>query len=200
MDKLKGKRPLPVGPLSALPLLAAAFAIVAKAPAWFLAALGMFLLLGTPLYARRQRHTALHSLLAFKPRSISDVRPEQIGIEMSRVAKEKIPRRKSFPPYIHRKQEDDRIRRCLKKHRFVIVVGNRYAGKTRAALEAIRGDHQGKVLFVRRSLDGDNPLRELLSKPWLVPKRSRCVVFVDKLDSYLDDLDPHEIDSWLEGR
>ncbi len=82
----------------------------------------------------------------------------------------------------------------------MIVAGNRYAGKTRSALEAVRSGREGKVLLVRRAVQGENPLRELLSAPWLIPKRSRCFIFVDKLDAYLDGLDPHEIQAWLKAR
>lgn len=200
MDGFKGKRPLPLWPLTLPSFLAATLTIVGRIPLWACAVFVLFLLLALGWYARRQRLGTLLPLLAFKPRSISAVTPAEMEIELSRLAREKIEPGKHFPPYIHRKQEDDRIRSRLKQHRFVIVAGNRYAGKTRAALEAIRSGRKGRVLLVRRSVNGDNPLRELLSQPWLIPQRSRCFVFVDKLNTYLDGLDPHDVEAWLEAR
>jgi hypothetical protein len=200
MEQYTGRRPLPFGPLTLLPLLAAALAVAASLPTWIVGLLFGWLVVGVPWNWRRQRVAALHSLLAFNPRLISAVTPEDMEIELSQLARTKVDGEDTFPPYIHRGPEDDRIRSRLKQHRFVIVAGNRYAGKTRSALEAIRSGRDGKVLLVRRAVQGENPLRKLLSEPWLIPKRSRCFVFVDKLDAYLDGLDPHDIQAWLEAR
>src|ERR1700749_878724 len=200
MDGFKGRRPLPLWPITLLPVIAAALTIAGQIPLLARAALFVLFLLILAWYARRQRLGALLPLLAFEPRSISAVTPAEMEIELSLLARGKIKPGKHFPPYIHRKQEDDRIRSRLKQHRFVIVAGNRYAGKTRAALEAIRSGQKGRVLLLHRSVDGDNPLRELLSQPWLIPKWSRCFVFVHKVNPYLDGLDPHDVEAWLEAR
>jgi hypothetical protein len=197
MDRYAGKRPLPLGPLTFLPLIAAALAVAGSLPLWTLGLLLGWLVVGVPWNWRRQRLDALRPLLAFAPRSISAVTPEDMEIELSPLAKEKVRGKDPFPPYVHRRHEDDRIRSRLKQHQFVIVAGNRYAGKTRSALEAIRSGRKGKVLLVRRAMQGENPLRKLLSAPWLIPKRSRCFIFVDKIDTYMAGLDPHDIQAWL---
>jgi len=198
MDRPAGKRPFPLGPLALLPLIAAALVVAGSLPPWILVLLFGALVVAVPWSWRSRRISALHPLLAFDPCAISAVTPDAMEIELSPLARGKVEGKDPFPPYIHRGLEDNRIRSRLKQHRFVIVAGNRYSGKTRAALEAIRSGRKGNVLLLRRaSSQGDNPLRDLLTASWLIPKRSRCFVFVDKIDTYLDGLDPHDITAWL---
>ncbi len=201
MERGDRGRPFPLGQFSALlAFIVAMVGLLAELP---IGVVGLILFgLGAMVgfLSLRQRRATLHSLLAFEPRPIAELTPAIMNIEVSRVAAAAIRDGNPFPPYVPREKEDNRIRSRLKKYGMVIVEGNRYAGKTRSALEAIRSDRRDKVLLLRRPIEKDNPLRYLLDRPWLIPAGQRCFVFVDGLDAYLDDLQPQAIDTWLDQR
>jgi lipopolysaccharide/colanic/teichoic acid biosynthesis glycosyltransferase len=201
MDGIQRKRPFPLAPFSVLlGTIAASITVAAALPLWPLLALFAMLGVTVAYLSRRQRRATLGSLLAFQPCPISEVTPEDMEIELSRVARAAIKGDDPFPPYVRRGGQDNRVRSCLKEHRMVIVVGDRYAGKTRAALEAIRSGRRGTVLLLRRASTKENPLHTLLLEPWLIRKRKRCFVFVDNLDTYLDGVEPQDIEAWLAAR
>jgi lipopolysaccharide/colanic/teichoic acid biosynthesis glycosyltransferase len=201
MDGIQRNRPFPLAPFAVLlSVIITTVTLFAALPLWPVMVVFAALASTVAYLSRRQRRAALGSLLAFEPCPISAVTPEGMEIELSRIAQAAIDGDGPFPPYVHRGGEDNRIRGRLKTHRMVIVAGNRYAGKTRTALEAIRSGRRGKVLLLRSASGKDNPLRALLSAPWLIPKRSRCFLFVDSLDSYLDGIQQHDIDAWLTAR
>lgn len=201
MERGDRGRPFPLGQFSALlAFIVAMVGLLAEVPIGIVGLILVSLGSMVGVLSLRQRRATLRSLLAFEPRPIADLTPEMMDIELSRVATEAIDGSDPFPPYISRPAEDNRIRSRLNEYGIVIVEGNRYAGKTRAALEAIRNDRHDDILLLRRPIEKDNPLRFLLDRPWLIPRGRPCFVFVDKLDFYLDGLQPQAIDAWLEIR
>jgi tetratricopeptide (TPR) repeat protein len=83
-----------------------------------------------------------------------------------------------LPPYVRRDRSVE-LEEALGASRFVLIIGESTAGKSRAAFEAMRtclADHK----FIRPA--GKQDLPEALA---LAKRQRRCVVWLDELDRYL---------------
>jgi hypothetical protein len=93
-------------------------------------------------WARRQTWEALLALPVSKPGvlpTVADVSPYEIGVSLSKYASNPTDR----PPYWPR-EVDGQLRRSLQRERFVLLVGDSKAGKSRTAFEAaaeVLGDY-----------------------------------------------------------
>lgn len=83
-----------------------------------------------------------------------------------------------MPPYV-RRDHDPGLRSSLRAHRFILVMGETKAGKTRSAFEAVR-EQFPKHRFVRpASADGMSSLHAL------VDRARPCIVWLDDLEHYM---------------
>nr|WP_062334045.1 hypothetical protein [Herbidospora sakaeratensis] len=85
----------------------------------------------------------------------------------------------NLTPAFVRRDAGARLEDALKTSRFVLVVGESTAGKSRAAYEAMRACLPGHV-FIRPA--GREDLPEALAR---AQRQRRCVVWLDELDNYL---------------
>ncbi|MEV5887851.1 tetratricopeptide repeat protein [Nonomuraea fuscirosea] len=114
-----------------------------------------------------------------KPIRVSDLRdPFQLGVHLAPPLSMPDGRVDRLAPYVRRDLSSE-LEEALGQSRFVLVIGESTAGKSRAAYEAMRKrlpDHA----FIRPA--GKQDLPEALA---LAMRQRRCVVWLDELDRYL---------------
>jgi non-ribosomal peptide synthetase-like protein len=100
------------------------------------------------------------------------------------------------PPYVAR-DADAALDRALEAQRFVLVVGDSKAGKSRSALEAVRRRLPASQLIVPV---GGRAVAELLRDPAVPAGSPPAVLWLDDLDRFLGDASgfDRELLAWLQ--
>jgi hypothetical protein len=133
-------------------------------------------------WARRQIWEALLALPVSKPGilpRVADVSPYEIGVSLSKYASKPTDR----PPYWPR-EVDGQLRWALERERFVLLVGDSKAGKSRTAFEAaaeVLGDCD---LLVPKGDPGT--LGKLFALDNSVQPHRPMLLWLDDLERYLD--------------
>jgi lipopolysaccharide/colanic/teichoic acid biosynthesis glycosyltransferase len=194
------QRAFPFGKVAAAaPFLTLPLALYADLRLWLaLVAAGVMLLL-VAILSEVDRIRQLKELLACDPRPVRRASPGSVGIAPSSIARRDYPE-DLFPPYVERIPEDARIQARLEQDKHAVVEGERHAGKTRTAFEAVRKRRRAKLLIPRPADKQGNPLSQLLRAPWLVHRWTSCVLFVNRLDTYVDEVSGSDIVGWLRRR
>jgi tetratricopeptide (TPR) repeat protein len=98
------------------------------------------------------------------------------------------------PPYVPRTRDVD-LRRALLQERFVLVVGDSKAGKTRSCFEAVRALFPDRVLLIPRDAGS------VAALPAIAAGASAAVVWLDDLERYLgtDRLTEHVVQDLIAG-
>ena len=98
------------------------------------------------------------------------------------IKKDKILGNRPFDEYYYVRDEDEKVRDCLKKEQSVLIVGSPLGGKTRMVYEALRKSKK-YVLIIPRAKDID-------IESFILPKRLRVwkpkIMFIDDLHRFAE--------------
>jgi hypothetical protein len=88
-----------------------------------------------------------------------------------------------FVEYYYSRDEDKRVRDCLKQEKNVLILGSPLAGKTRMVYEALRKSKKYDLIILR-SIDVDI---ESFILPWRLKKWKPKLMFIDDLQVFVEN-------------